>query len=49
MNALDAVNGLPEGDRWTTWDQSAPLERGPEPYPSWLVTDLAAVTPSWGS
>ena len=33
----------PEGDRWSTWDQSEPLERGPEPYPDWLVTELAAV------
>ena len=48
LDALDAVNGLPEGDRWTTWDQSAPLERGPVPYPSWLVTDLAAVDTELG-
>src|SRR5215470_17376843 len=34
--------GLPEGDRWSTWDQSAPTERGPRPHPDWLVTDLAA-------
>src|SRR3954454_1446970 len=31
------------GDRWSTWDQSQPLERGPQPYPNWLVTELAAV------
>jgi RIO kinase 1 len=30
-------------DRWTTWDQSEPLSRGPEPYPDWLVTSMAAV------
>src|SRR5215469_5317991 len=35
--------GLPEGDRWSTWDQSTPTERGPKPHPKWLVTDLAAV------
>lgn len=30
----------PEGaDRWTTWDAG---ERGPEPYPAWLRTELAA-------
>ena len=40
--------GLPEGDRWSTWDQSAPLERGPKPYPDWLVTDLAAVDTELG-
>jgi RIO kinase 1 len=41
--ANDAVDGLPEGDRWTTWDQSMPTERGPRPHPKWLVTDLGAV------
>ena len=48
LDAFDAVDGLPEGDRWSTWDQSAPLERGPRPYPSWLVTDLAAVDTELG-
>ena len=43
LDHLDAVDGLPEGDRWSTWDQSARGERGPRPYPDWLVTDLAAV------
>jgi RIO kinase 1 len=38
----------PEGDRWSTWDQSEPLERGPEPYPQWLVTELAAVDTELG-
>jgi RIO kinase 1 len=45
---FDAVDGLPEGDRWSTWDQSAAGERGPEPYPAWLVTDLAAVDTELG-
>jgi RIO kinase 1 len=40
--------GLPEGDRWSTWDQSAPTERGPRPHPDWLVTDLAAVDTELG-
>ena len=31
------------GDRWSTWDLSTAGERGPTPYPPWLVTDLAAV------
>ncbi|WFE31115.1 RIO1 family regulatory kinase/ATPase [Micromonospora sp. WMMD975] len=26
-------------DRWSTWDQAV---HGPEPYPAWLVTELAA-------
>ena len=42
-DADDATDGLPEGDRWSTWDQSTPLARGPKPHPKWLVTDLAAV------
>ncbi len=29
-------------DRWSTWDQPAAGERGPQPYPEWLVTELAA-------
>ena len=48
LDAFDGTDGLPEGDRWSTWDQSAPLERGPEPYPRWLVTDLAAVDTELG-
>ena len=31
------------GERWSTWDLSTAGERGPEPYPDWLVTELAAV------
>jgi RIO kinase 1 len=42
-DANDATDGLPEGDRWSTWDQSTPTERGPRPHPRWLITDLAAV------
>ena len=41
--ANDQTDGLQEGDRWSTWDQSMPTERGPKPHPKWLVTDLAAV------
>jgi RIO kinase 1 len=40
--------GLPEGDRWSTWDQSTPTERGPQPHPPWLVTELAAVDTELG-
>jgi RIO kinase 1 len=47
-DALDAVDGLPEGDRWSTWDQSAAGERGPRPWPDWLVTELAAVDTELG-
>ncbi|HVT67679.1 MAG TPA: RIO1 family regulatory kinase/ATPase [Trebonia sp.] len=47
-DARDATDGLPEGDRWSTWDQSTPTERGPRPHPKWLVTDLAAVDAELG-
>ena len=45
---FDATDGLPEGDRWSTWDQSMPTERGPKPHPDWLVTELAAVDTELG-
>jgi len=47
-DANDATDGLPEGDRWSTWDQSIPTERGPRPHPAWLVTELAAVDTELG-
>jgi len=31
------------GDRWSTWDDSQASERGPRPYPDWVVTELGAV------
>jgi RIO kinase 1 len=48
IESFDATDGLPEGDRWSTWDQSIPTERGPRPYPDWLVTELAAVDTELG-
>ena len=48
LETIDAVDGLPEGDRWSTWDQSVAGDRGPRPYPGWLVTDLAAVDTELG-
>jgi RIO kinase 1 len=47
-DALDSVDGLPEGDRWSTWDQSAAGERGPRPRPGWLVTELGATDTELG-
>jgi RIO kinase 1 len=41
-------DGPPAGDRWSTWDQSQPLQRGPKPHPDWLVTELAAVDTELG-
>jgi RIO kinase 1 len=40
--------GPPSGDRWSTWDQSTAGERGPQPYPDWLITDLAAADTELG-
>ena len=48
IEEFDATDGLPEGDRWSTWDQSIPTQRGPRPHPEWLVTDLAAVDTELG-
>lgn len=48
LNVYDATDGLPDGDRWSTWDQSAASERGPQPYPDWLVTELAATDSELG-
>jgi len=36
------------GDRWSTWDLSTAGERGPRPYPDWVVTELAAVDTELG-
>ncbi|MFD7641292.1 serine protein kinase RIO [Kitasatospora sp. NPDC059795] len=43
-----APDGPPMGDRWSTWDQSTPTEKGPEPRPDWVVTELAAVDTEFG-
>jgi RIO kinase 1 len=48
IEVFDATDGLPDGDVWSTWDQSMPTERGPKPYPEWLVTELAAVDTELG-
>jgi RIO kinase 1 len=48
IEEFDATDGLPDGDRWSTWDQSTPTERGPRPHPGWLVTELAATDAELG-
>ncbi len=42
LDDFDVADGLAAGDRWSTWDQSTPTQRGPRPHPDWLVTELAA-------
>ena len=48
QDAFDPLGGPPGGDRWSTWDQSTAGERGPLPYPDWLVTELAAADTELG-
>jgi RIO kinase 1 len=48
LDDIDVADGLPAGQRWSTWDQSAPTERGPLPYPGWLVIELAATDTELG-
>jgi len=48
QDAHDSTDGVIDGDRWSTWDESSPTERGPLPYPDWLVTDLAATDTELG-
>jgi RIO kinase 1 len=48
LEAFPAADGWPAGDRWSTWDQSAAGQRGPRPYPDWLVTELAAADTELG-
>ena len=47
-DALDIHDGLPETDRWSIWDQSAAGQRGPRPYPDWLITELGAADAELG-
>ncbi len=44
----DDDSGIPHaGDRWSTWDDTG-VQQGPEPYPDWVVTELAAVDTELG-
>jgi RIO kinase 1 len=45
---IEAADGVADGDRWSTWYQSTPTERGPRPHPRWLVTELAATDTELG-
>ncbi|MCL1900307.1 MAG: serine/threonine protein kinase [Promicromonosporaceae bacterium] len=45
----DVANPEPQaGVRWSTWPFVAKGQRGPEPYPDWLVTDAAALDTELG-
>ena len=46
MFAVDtAPDGPPEGDAWSSWDGA---QHGPNPRPSWVITDLGAVDEDLG-
>lgn len=39
----------PDGDqRWSTWPATTPTERGPRPFPSWIVSSAAAIDTELG-
>jgi RIO kinase 1 len=48
LDEFDVSDGPSEGQRWSSWDQSTPTERGPRPHPGWLVTELAATDTELG-
>jgi RIO kinase 1 len=37
-----------ENQRWTTWPAITPSERGPQPWPSWVVTSAGALDTELG-
>jgi RIO kinase 1 len=39
---------LSDGQRWSTWPSIIPSQRGPRPWPDWLVTSAAAVDTELG-
>jgi len=39
---------LADNQRWSTWDTTERLSRGPQPWPDWLVTSSAAVDTDLG-
>ncbi len=39
---------LENGQRWSTWLDVEPLQRGPEPRPDWVVTSQGALDTELG-
>lgn len=39
---------LADDQRWSTWEHAERLNRGPEPWPGWLVTSAAAIDTELG-
>jgi RIO kinase 1 len=45
---FQSYDDLEDGQRWSTWAGVAPLCRGPEPRPDWVVTSRGAVDTELG-
>ncbi|GAT71775.1 RIO-like kinase [Microbacterium sp. HM58-2] len=37
-----------DGQRWTTWPSTIPTQRGPQPWPAWVVQDAGALDTELG-
>ncbi len=37
-----------ENQRWSTWPATTPTERGPKPWPDWVVTSAGAIDSEFG-
>ena len=48
LQGFRTYDDLGPGRRWSTWQQVEPLCRGPEPRPTWVVTEQAAVDTELG-
>ena len=38
-----------DGQRWSTWFSTVPSQRGPRPFPDWVVTDAGAFDTELGA
>src|SRR5689334_41584 len=45
---FQSYDDLDEGQRWSTWLEVEPLQRGPEPRPDWVVTSQGAIDTELG-
>ncbi|AXL13939.1 serine/threonine protein kinase [Microbacterium foliorum] len=50
FESVPAFAGVEPGEnqRWTTWPAITPSERGPQPWPSWVVTSAGALDTELG-
>jgi RIO kinase 1 len=45
---FEEYDDLADGQRWSTWLDVEPLQRGPEPLPDWVVTSQGAIDTDLG-